>query len=180
MGAGLLLTVKANQRSLHRQISEQFHYSCKIPFTAAVSEHCHRPDTTWTLGAKLAPEATTAAWSGSSWIVEVVFNGKRAGKPSFQRHLFLTSLLTTPKTLLKPVRDRWCIESRHWLRDIQLDEDDQRYGRPDEAVLATLRTLTINLLGLHCQHSVRVELAAVAHDITKLLAKAGIRPGWEA
>ena len=172
------MTVKANQRTLHRQISEQFLYSRKIPFTATVSEHGHGRETTWTLRAKQAPDFITEAWPGSSWIVELVVSGKCAGKPSLQRHLFLTSLRTTPKALLQLVRDRWCIESWHWLRDTQLHEDDHRYGGPGAAVLATLRTLALNLRGLHGHHSVRAGLAAVAHDIAKLLAMAGIRNEW--
>ncbi|MCP9867559.1 ISAs1 family transposase [Cyanobium sp. Cruz-8D1] len=174
------MTVKANQRTLHRQISEHFLYSRKIPFTATVSERGHGRDTTWTLRAKQAPEFIVSAWPGSSWIVELVVSGKRDGKPSLQRHLFLTSLRTTPKALLQLVRDRWCIESWHWLRDTQLHEDGHRYGGPGAAVLATLRTLALNLLALHGHQSVRAGLAAVAHDIAKLLAMAGIRPGWEA
>jgi hypothetical protein len=47
--------VKAQQRTLHRQISEQFLYSRKIPFTASVSEHSHGRDTTLSLRAKKAP-----------------------------------------------------------------------------------------------------------------------------
>ena len=107
----------------------------------------------------------------------MVISGKRAGKPSLQRQLFLTSLRTTPKALLQRVRDRWCIESWHWLRDTQLHEDGHRYGGPGAAVLATLRTLALNLLALHGHQSVRAGLAAVGHDI-ELLAMAGIRPGW--
>ena len=91
------MTVKANQRSLHRQISEQYLYSRKILFTAKVSEHGHGRETTWTLRAKQAPDFINEAWSGSSWIVELVVSGKRDGKPSLQRHLFLTSLQTTPE-----------------------------------------------------------------------------------
>ena len=96
-GADFLLAVKANQRTLHRQISEQFLYSRKIPFTATVSEHGHGRETTWTLRAKKAADFITGAWPGSTWIVEVIVSGKRAGKPSLQRHLILTSLRTTPK-----------------------------------------------------------------------------------
>lgn len=173
--------MKANQRTLHRQISEQFLYSRKIPFTATVSERAHGRDTTWTLRARQAPDFITEAWPGSSWIVELVVSGKRAGKPSLQQHLLLlTSLRTTPKALLQLVRDRWCIESWHWLRDTQLHEDGHRYGGAGAAVLATLRTLALNLLGLHGHLSVRAGLAAVAHDIAKLLAMAGIRSGWTA
>lgn len=40
-----------------------------------------------------------------------------AGKPSLQRHLFLTSLSITARAILKLGRDRWCIESFHFLRD---------------------------------------------------------------
>jgi len=170
--------VKANQRTLHRQIGEQFLYSRKIPLTAMVSERSHGRDTTWILRAKQAPDFINEAWPGSSWIVELVVSGKRHGKPSLQRHLFLTSLRTTPKALLQLVRDRWCIESWHWIRDTQLHEDEHRYGGPGAAVLATLRTLALNLLGLHGHYSVRAGLAEVAHDIAKLLTMAGIRPGW--
>ncbi len=172
--------MKANERTLHRQISEQFLYTRKIPFTATVSEHGHGRDTAWTFRAKQAPDFITEAWPGSSWIVELVVSCKRAGKPSLQRQLFLTRLGTTPKELLQLVRDRWCIEIWHWFTGIQLDEDDHHDGGPGAAVLATLRTLVLNLLGLHGHHSVRAGLAAVAHDIAKLLAMAGIRPGWEA
>jgi hypothetical protein len=76
------LTVNANQRALHRQISEKFLFSRKIPFTATVSEHGHGRDTTWSLRAKQAPYFITEDWPGSSWIVELVISGKRAGKPA--------------------------------------------------------------------------------------------------
>ena len=56
--------------------------------------------------------------------------------------------------------------------------DGHRYGSPGAAVLATLRTLALNLLALHGHQSVRAGLVAVAHDIGRLLAMAGIRPGW--
>lgn len=79
-------------------------------------------------------------------------------------------------TLLQLVRDLWCIESRHLLPDPQHHENDYRYGGPGAAVLATLRTLSLNLLALRGHHSVRAGLAVVAHDIAKMLAMAGIRP----
>jgi hypothetical protein len=49
---------------------------------------------------------------------------------------------------------------------------------PGAAVLVTLHALALNLPGLHRHHSLRDGLAAVAHDISTLLAMAGIRPGW--
>jgi len=96
-GADFLLRVQGKQRSLHHQISEQFLYSRRIPFPATVSEHGHRRETTWTLRAKNAADFITGAWPGSTWIVEVIVSGKRAGKPSLQRNLLLTSLRNTQK-----------------------------------------------------------------------------------
>ena len=72
-------------------------HSLNTPFTAFFSEHGHGRDATWTLRAKQAPDLITEAWPGSSWIVQLVVSGKRAGKPSPQRYLFLISLRTRQK-----------------------------------------------------------------------------------
>jgi predicted transposase YbfD/YdcC len=114
------LTVKANQKTLHRQIRSQFQGKRHIPFVATDHEVGHGRDITWTLRAKQAPEHISEAWVGTSWIVEVTANGTRDGKPFRATHLFLTSLRTTPEALLHLVRDRWSIEGWHWIRDTQL------------------------------------------------------------
>ena len=75
-GADFLLTVKANQKTLHRQIRSQFQGKCRIPFMATDHEISHGRDITWTLRAKQAPEDRASApliahfkagMSGSSW-----------------------------------------------------------------------------------------------------------------
>jgi predicted transposase YbfD/YdcC len=44
-----------------------------------------------------------------------------------RRHLFLTSIRTTPETLLRFFRQRWSIENEwHWTRDAQLGGDANR------------------------------------------------------
>ena len=110
-------------------------------------------------------------------MLELVISGQRAGRSSHQRHLLLTSLRTTPEALRQLVRDRWCIEGWHWLRDSQLRQDQHRSGGPGAAFLATPHALALNLPGLQAHHSGRDGLVAVAHDISTLLAMAGIRPG---
>jgi hypothetical protein len=70
----------------------------------------HGRDITWTVRAKDAPGHIREAWLGTSWIIEVVTTGLRDGKPFKAKHLFLTSLRTTPDALLRLVRDRWSIE----------------------------------------------------------------------
>jgi predicted transposase YbfD/YdcC len=168
--------VKANQKTLHRQIHSQFLGKRKIPFVATDHEISHGRDITWTLRAKQAPAPIAQAWFGTSWIVEVVASGRRAGKPFEATHLFLTSLRTTPEALLQLVRDRWSIEGWHWIRDTQLHEDAHRYRGNGAGVMATLRTAAMNLLRLAGFQSIRAGLQAVMHDITALLAMARRQP----
>jgi hypothetical protein len=136
----------------------------------------HGREITWTLRAKEAPEHIRSAWSGTSWIVEVVTEGTRHGQPFRATHLFLTSLRTTPEALLRLVRDRWSLEGWHWIRDTQLHEDAHRYRGNGAGALATLRTAALNLLRLDGFQSIRSGLQAVCHDITALLAMARRQP----
>jgi hypothetical protein len=168
--------VKANQKTLHRQIRSQFQGKRHIPFVATDHEVGHGRDITWTLRAKAAPEHIREAWIGTSWIVEVTASGTRDGKPFQATHLFLTSLRTTPDTLLQLVRDRWSIEGWHWIRDTQLHEDAHCYRGNGAGVMATLRTAALNLLPLAGFRSIRAGLQAVMHDIEALLAMAQRRP----
>lgn len=168
--------MKANQKTLHRQIRSQFQGTRKIPFVATDHEVGHGREITWTLRAKEAPEHIRSAWSGTSWIVEVVTEGRRDGQPFRATHLFLTSLRTTPEALLRLVRDRLSLEGWHWIRDTQLHEDAHRYRGNGAGALASLRTAALNLLRLDGFQSIRSGLQAVCHDITALLALARRQP----
>jgi predicted transposase YbfD/YdcC len=168
--------VKANQKTLHRQIRSKFCGKQHIPFVADVHEVGHGRDNTWTLRAKQAPEHISKAWIGTSWIVDVTVSGSRDGKPFQATHLFLTSLRTTPEALLQLVRDRWSLECWHWIRDTQLHEDAHRYRGNGAGVMATLRTAALNLLRLAGFRSIRAGLQAVMDDIAALLAMARRRP----
>ena len=168
--------MKANQKTLHRQIRSQFQGKRKIPFVASDHEIGHGRAITWTLRAKQAPEHIIEAWVGTSWIVEVTASGRRDGKPFRATHLFLTSLRTTPVALLRLVRDRWSIEGWHWIRDTQLHEDAHRYRGNGAGVMAALRSVALNLLRLAGFRSIRAGIQAVMHDITALLAMARRRP----
>jgi len=50
--------------------------------------------------------------------------------------------------MLKLVRERWTVESCHWIRDTQLREGDHRYRGNGTGVMAALRTAALNLLRL--------------------------------
>ena len=168
--------MKANQKTLHRQIRSQFQGKRHIPFVATEHEISHGRDITWALRAKEAPEHIRETWSSTSWIVEVSTTGSRNGKPFQATHHFLTSLRTTPEAMLQLVRDRWSLESWHWIRDTQLHEDDHRYRGNGAGAMATLRTAALNLLRLSGFQSIRAGMHAVMHDITALLAMAMRQP----
>ena len=74
------------------------------------------------------------------------------------------------------MRERWSIESWHWIRDTQLHEDDHRYSGNGAGVMAALRTAGLNLLRLAGFDSIREGLQAVMHDIKALLAMATRQP----
>ena len=171
--------MKANQKTLHRQIRSQFQRKRQIPFVATEHEISHGRDITWALRAKEAPEHIRETWSGTSWIVEVSTTGSRDSKPFQATHHFLTSLRTTPEAMLQLVRERWSLESWHWIRDTQLHEDDHRYRGNGAGAMATLRTAALNLLRLSGFQSIRAGMQAVMHDITALLAMAMRQPSPE-
>ena len=164
------------QKTMHRQIRCQFQGKRHIPVEVSVFEEGHGRAITWTLRAKQAPEHIREAWSGTSWLVEVIAVGIRDGKIFQATHLFLTSLRTTPEALLQLVRDRWSIEGWHWIRDTQLHEDRHRYRGNGAGAMATLRTAALNLLRLAGYQSIRAGMQAVTHDISALLAMATRKP----
>ena len=168
--------MKANQKTLHRQIRSQFQGKRKIPFVTTDHEISHGRAITWTLRAKQAPPHIAETWIGTSWIVEVMATGSRDSKPFHATHLFLTSLRTTPKAMLQLVRERWSIEGWHWIRDTQLHEDAHRFRGNGAGAMATLRTSALNLLRLAGFRSIRAGMQAVMHEITGLLAMARRRP----
>ena len=122
------------------------------------------------------PEHIKANWHGTSWIAEVIATGIRDGTPFKATHRFITSLHTTPDALLRLVRERWSLESWHWIRDTHLREDHHRNRGNGAGVMATLRTAALNLLRLAGFGSIREGLQSVMHDLTALLAMARRQP----
>jgi len=76
---------------------------------------------------------------------------RRDGKPFHHVHFFITTLRTSPKALLRLVRQGNGVQ-----------------------VLALLRTLALNLLGCNGFRSIRAGLMVVAHDIRRMLGWVGI------
>jgi hypothetical protein len=147
-GADLLLTVKNNQGPLYQQIVSQFSGHRHFPVVIGEFEASHGRQVRWTLRARNATGSISDRWAGASLIIELVRTGRRDGKPFHHVHLFITTLRTTPKALVRLLRQRWAIENQwHWPRDTQVGEDAHRYSqRNGVQVLALLRTAALNLL----------------------------------
>jgi len=75
-------------------------------------------------------------------------------------HQFITTLRTSTQAQLRLVRERWSLESWHWIRDTQLREDHHRYRGNGAGVMATLRTAAMNLLRFAGFGSIREGLQA--------------------
>jgi len=106
------LTVKKNQRTLHRQIADQFRGHRHFPVEISDVEASHGRQVCWQLRARNATEAIRERWAGASWIIELVSTGRRDGRAFHHVHLFITTLRTCPKALLRLVRQRWAIENQ--------------------------------------------------------------------
>lgn len=126
-----------------------------------------------------ATETIRERWAGAPWITELVSTGRRDGTPMDHVHFLITTLRTSPKALLRLVRQRWAIENQwHWPRDTQLGEDAHRYSQRNELqLLALWRTLALNLLRCNGCCSIRAGLMAVPHDISRMLSWVGVSPG---
>lgn len=122
--------------------------------------------------AKEAPDHIKEAWPGSAWIVELITTKTTRKGTKSVRHLFITSVRTTPEALLRLIRQRWSIENEwHWARDTQLGEDAHRYAdRIGAPVFAFLRTVVMNLLRRAGYRSIRQGLRELAYDIHGMLA----------
>ena len=59
------------------------------------------------------------------------------------------------EALLQLLRDRWSLESWHWIRDIQLRKDDHRCRGNSAGVMAIVLTAARNLLRLAGFDSIR-------------------------
>jgi predicted transposase YbfD/YdcC len=170
------LTVKKNQRRLYRQIVSQFLGHRHFPVEISDVEASHGRQVRWQLRARNATDAIRERWAGASWIIELESTVRRDGKSFHHVHLFITTLHTSPKAMLRLVRQRWAIENQwHWPRDTQLGEDAHRYAqRNGVQVLALPRTLALNLLRCNGLRSIRAGLMAVAHVISRMLGWVGI------
>ncbi len=85
----------------------QFRGHRTFPVVISDFDATHGRYVRWTLRARNASKAIRERCAGASWIIELVSTGRRDGKPFHHVHFFITTLRTSPKALLRLVRQRW-------------------------------------------------------------------------
>jgi predicted transposase YbfD/YdcC len=166
-GADYLVTLKANQGSMHTAVREH----CAI--TCFGSDTTSRPvcDTFDDSHGRLVrrrvfvcPQAALLEplrdWPGLKTVlaVESIRSLNGSGKVEAEIRYFLSSCEDAPEVLARAIRQHWRIEnSLHWVLDVTFREDDCRV-RERTAVrsFALLRKIALNLIRRH--HASRISL----------------------
>jgi len=148
-GAHYLLTVKANQPTLLRQLKALPWND--VPVADTTTDKAHGRQEQRTL--KLTTVAAGIGFPGAALALQITRRSRplRGGRWRTETVYAITDLTaeqTTPVELADALRAHWGIENRlHWVRDVSFGEDlsQVRTGH-GPAVMATLRNLAISLL----------------------------------
>jgi predicted transposase YbfD/YdcC len=153
-GAHYVLTVKANQPSLHRQLAGLPWK--QIPPADRTRDRSHgRVETRALKAAEVSAAAGGLPFPHAAQAVQVTRRRRpqRGGKWSTETAYAITSLTpaqTSPAELADIIRGHWAIEDRlHYVRDVTYDEDRSQIRTSNgPRVMASLRNLAIAVLRL--------------------------------
>lgn len=168
-GNDYVITVKANQKSLHQRLSA-ISRDCAPVSVYHDNEQGHQRVIQRTVAVFDCLAGIAKDWLGLRRFVRVERQGTRQGKPYEQVSYYITSLATTAQQFANGIRGHWGIENRlHWVKDVVLHEDDcplklaqapQNWG--------LIRTWAVNLFRVHGEPSITKAQRRVAHDIQAL------------
>lgn len=174
-GNDYLISVKANQGTLYRQIVQQA--QC-IPPRSRIrqSETGHGRTIQRTVSTFDLADRFKVKWSGAQQAVHVHYVGQRQGKPYEENLYYLTSLRWDAVALMARIRAHWGIENRlHWVKDVVLQEDAASIQQSAPAsLMAILRNLVVSLFRAHGYPSIVKAIDLLSHDFDRLLPMLGI------
>lgn len=176
-GNDYLISVKANQGTLYRQLVQQAQ-------SALPRERIEQSDTGHgraiqrTVSTFDLADSLKVKWSGAQQSVHIRYAGQRQGKPYQEDLYYLTSLNGDASALMARIRTHWHIENRlHWVKDVVLQEDAASIRQSAPAsLMAILRNLVVSLFRAHGYRSIVKAIDLLSHDFDRLLPMLGIFP----
>ena len=113
-------------------------------------------------------------WKDVSTIIRVTSCVQKSGDNfcSFERHYYISSLISDAKTFAFIVRKHWGIEnSLHYVKDVTFNEDTSRMRTGQIPLVSTiLRSLAIGLLNQHHCKNLKQMRKIFAWDFEKLFS----------
>lgn len=176
-GNDYLISVKANQGTLYRQIVQQAQTTLpRSQLRQRDTGHgrlIQRTVSTFELADELKLK-----WSGAQQAVHIHYVGQRQGKPYEENLYYLTSLNWDATALMARIRAHWGIENRlHWVKDVVLQEDAASIRQSAPAsLMSILRNLAVSLFRAHGYPSLVKAIDLLSHDFDRLLPMLGIFP----
>jgi predicted transposase YbfD/YdcC len=166
-GADYVITLKGNQKGLHRDADALFE---KLEGIDRLPEGCKTVDgghdrvevrRCWAIGVEDTSIGGLEEWSGLSSLCKVRAERHHPdGTTQTEERLFLSSLEADPERLLQAVRHHWHVENKlHWTLDVAFEEDDSRVRTGHAAQnLGIARRLALSLLKQETSRSVGIKI----------------------
>lgn len=118
-----LITVKANQKTLHQQLTDWV--STQSPISVdEQTDPTHGRTVTRTVSVFKMPAELQQKWQASQQVIQVKREGIREGKLFCYQTLYMSNHQFSAAQYRPHIQERWGIENRlHWVRDVTFCED---------------------------------------------------------
>ncbi len=169
-GNDYVISVKANQKTLHQQLQQLAHSDCLLSVHLD-TERTRTRHTTRIASLFALPDWLKQHWHGAQQGVEVIRSGTRKGQPYFEQRYYITSWPEQADALQARIRAHWGIENRlHWVKDVVLEEDHSSIAARSAATLmALIRNVVITLFRRAGHRSITAAVDRFKNDLDQLL-----------
>jgi predicted transposase YbfD/YdcC len=172
-GNDYLVTVKGNQKTLHRQIKAHTHNT--KPIRSYQQSQTTRDR--WierTIEVFEPPLDLDSCWVGVNCVIKVFRHGTRGGQPyqSKSETYYMSSINANSSLIPERIRTHWTIENRlHWVKDVVQGEDSspKLLGQASTNI-SILKSWVLNLCRIYGYDSLTEGISYLSHDLNSLIA----------